>query len=70
MAGADGNAVLVKMPCDTFIRHPGNYKGYDTRLGCRRADGAQTGNRRQRLRRVFQQRVFIGGNAGNADFEQ
>ena len=32
--------------------------------------GRRAGNRRQRLRRVFEQRVFVGGNGGNADLEQ
>ena len=70
MTGTHGDTVLVQVPRDAFIRHARNDEGQNARFAQRGADGPQTGNGLQCLRRIFQQRVLISGDAGNSDLEQ
>ena len=45
MTGADGDAIFIEMPRDTFVWHVGDNEGQNARLAKRRANGTQTGNR-------------------------
>ena len=67
VSGADGDAVLVEMPRDVFVRHARNDEREHARLVLRGPDWPQAGHGGERLRRVFQQFVFVGRECGNAD---
>src|SRR5664279_2522071 len=54
---ANGDAVLVELPGDAFVRQAGNDKGQNAGLRGGGADGAQAGNGRQRASCVLEQSV-------------